>query len=237
MTAATDRVVLDPLPFQVDFAALQQSLHIRPGSEAEADLHRLVDVAQSIARPKAIYKLAFIDAKEDQAVLLDGIRFTSRVLRVNLDTAQRVFAYVATSGRELEAWADAQEDLLARFWADAINQAVLGAALRSFREHLTAQFAVSQLSAMNPGSLADWPLREQRPLFGLLGDVQAAIGVTLTPSLLMTPTKSVSGILFPSEETFASCQLCPRETCPNRRAAYDPALLGENGYQGYTLAR
>ena len=61
---------------------------------------------------------------------------------------------------------------------------------------------------MNPGSLADWPLREQRPLFGLLGNVRAAIGVTLTPSLLMTPTKSVSGILFPSEETFASCQLC-----------------------------
>jgi len=226
MTAATDRVVLDPLPFQVDFTALQQSLHIRQGSEAEADLHRMTDVAQSIARPKAIYKLAFIDAKEDQAVLLDGIRFTSRVLRVNLDTAQRVFAYVATSGRELEAWADAQGDSLARFWADSINQAVLGAALKSFREHLTAQFAVSQLSAMNPGSLADWPLREQRPLFGLLGDVRAAIGVTLTPSLLMTPTKSVSGILFPSEETFASCQLCPRETCPNRRAAYDAALFG-----------
>ena len=230
MTAATDRVVLDPLPFQVDFAALQLSLHIRPAGEAEADLQRMVDVAQSIARPKAIYKLAFIDAKEDQAVLLDGIRFTSRVLRVNLDSAQRVFAYVATSGRELEAWADAQEDLLARFWADAINQEVLGAALRSFREHLAAQFAVSQLSTMNPGSLADWPLREQRPLFGLLGDVQAAIGVTLTPSLLMTPTKSVSGILFPSEETFASCQLCPREACPNRRAAYDPALF-EKRYQ------
>jgi hypothetical protein len=230
MTTATDRVILAPLPFRVDFTALKQSLHIRPGSEAEADLQRMVDVAQAIARPKAIYKLAFIDAKEDQAVLIDGIRFTSRVLRVNLDTAQRVFAYVATSGRELEAWAEAQEDLLARFWADAINQAVLGAALRSFREHLTAQFAVSQLSGMNPGSLADWPLREQRPLFSLLGDVRAAIGVTLTPSLLMTPTKSVSGILFPSEETFASCQLCPRETCPNRRAAYDPALF-EKRYQ------
>jgi Vitamin B12 dependent methionine synthase, activation domain len=231
MITATDRVVLDPLPFQLEFTSLQQALHIRPGSEAEQDLRRLVDIAESIARPKAIYKLAFIDTKEDQAVVLDGIRFTSRVLRVNLDTAQRVFAYVATSGLELEAWADAQEDFLARFWADSINQAVLGAALKSFREFLTAQFAVSQLSAMNPGSLADWPLREQRPLFSLLGDVQAAIGVSLTPSLLMTPTKSVSGILFPSEETFASCQLCPREACPNRRAAYDPMLF-EKRYQG-----
>ena len=80
---------------------------------------------------------------------------------------------------------------------------------------------------MNPGSLADWPLREQRTLFALLGDVHGAIGVELTPSLLMTPTKSVSGILFPTAETFASCQLCPREECPNRRAVYDPLLFAQ----------
>jgi len=40
----------------------------------------------------------------------------------------------------------------------------------------------------------------------------------------MVPVKSVSGILFPTEESFASCQLCPREVCPGRRAPYDPDL-------------
>ena len=115
MMTATDRVILDPLPFQVELAALQQSSARSSRQRGRGGLASHGRRAQSIARPKAIYKLAFIDAKEDQAVLLDGIRFTSRVLRVNLDTAQRVFAYVATSGRELEAWADAQEDLLARF--------------------------------------------------------------------------------------------------------------------------
>jgi hypothetical protein len=225
MRTVTDCAILDPLPFRLGLPALQQSLHVRPGSLADAELRRMVDAAQAVARPKVVYKLAFIDVKEEQAVVIEGVRFASRVLRVNLEAAQRVFAYVATSGRELEAWANAQEDSLARFWADAVNQAVLGAALRSFREHLAQRFAVEQLSAMNPGSLADWPLREQRPLFGLLGDVEAAVGVTLTPSLLMTPTKSVSGILFPSAETFASCQLCPREACPNRRAPYDPELF------------
>lgn len=220
-----DSVILDRLPFHVEVEPLLQKLHIRPGSANEREFRRLIDVAEVVARPKAIYKLAFIDDKEDQAVVIGGIRFTSRVLRVNLDAANRVFAFVGTSGQELEAWADAQEELLARFWADAINQAVLGAAMGSFRAHLTTQFAVPQMMTMNPGSLADWPIREQRPLFGLLGDVQRAIGVELTPSLLMTPTKTVSGIFFPSEETFASCQLCPRGDCPNRRAAYDPDLF------------
>ncbi len=220
-----DSVTLDRLPFHVEVEPLLKKLHIRPGSGNEREFRRLVELAEGVARPKAIYKLAFIEAKEEAAVVIEGIRFASRVLRVNLDVANRVFAFVGTSGTELEAWADAQEELLARFWADAINQAVLGAAMGSFRAHLVEQFAVPQMMTMNPGSLADWPIREQRPLFALLGDVKAAIGVELTPSLLMTPTKTVSGIFFPSEETFASCQLCPREDCPNRRAKYDPELF------------
>ena len=71
----------------------------------------------------------------------------------------------------------------------------------------------------------DWPLREQRPLFTLLGDVRSAIGVELTDTLLMVPRKSVSGIVFVAEETFASCQLCPRHDCPNRRAPYEAGLF------------
>jgi hypothetical protein len=172
-----------------------------------------------------LYKVAFIESKGDDYVVVDGLRFTSRVLRVNLDGLHRVFPYICTAGSELQAWVQEQDDPLARFWADAINQAVLGSAFMGFTEHLRAQYALGQTSRMNPGSLADWPLSQQRVLFALLGDPEAAIDVRLTDSLLMVPTKSVSGVLFPSEETFASCQLCPREICPNRRAAYDAGLF------------
>jgi hypothetical protein len=79
-------------------------------------------------------------------------------------------------------------------------------------------------AAMSPGSLADWPIREQRPLFSLLGDPEQAIGVKLTDSFLMIPNKTVSGLRFSTEERFESCQLCPREHCPGRRAAYEPDL-------------
>ena len=84
---------------------------------------------------------------------------------------------------------------------------------------------MASTAVMNPGSLTDWPLREQRPLFALLGDVRSAIGVELTDTLLMVPRKSVSGIVFVAEETFASCQLCPRYDCPNRRAPYEAGLF------------
>jgi hypothetical protein len=67
-------------------------------------------------------------------------------------------------------------------------------------------------------------LSEQRAVFAALGDVQAAIGVQLSDSMLMIPAKSVSGIRFPTTESFESCQLCPRVDCPGRRAPYDSGL-------------
>jgi hypothetical protein len=64
-------------------------------------------------------------------------------------------------------------------------------------------------------------------LFGLLGDVEAAVGVRLTESFLMLPNKTVSGLVFPTTTSFASCQLCPRAVCPNRRAPYDAELFAQ----------
>jgi len=216
---------------EIDFPALRTALRVREGSEDEIVLRAMLAELRTVAQPKALFAVAFIEAKGEDYVIVDGMRFTSRVLRVNLGDAHRCFPFVCTSGREAEAWAGAQGGFLRRFWADALNQALLHAAALSLQGHIQDRYELGSVSMMNPGSLADWPLREQRSLFSLLGNVQEAIGVELTKSLLMVPTKSVSGILFPAEEGFASCQLCPRELCPNRRAPYDPELYGRK-YRG-----
>ena len=88
---------------------------------------------------------------------------------------------------------------------------------------------------MNPGSLADWPLEEQRHLFRLLGEPRKAIGVELTESFLMVPIKSVSGLRFPSGAHYENCQLCPRDPCPGRRAPYDPDLYERRYAHGGVL--
>jgi hypothetical protein len=43
----------------------------------------------------------------------------------------------------------------------------------------------------------------------------------------MLPNKSVSGIRFPTEIAFESCQLCRRENCSSRRAAFDKNMYGD----------
>ncbi len=220
-----DVVVLDPLAYSLDTQQVLQALRVQEGSGREAEVRRLIAEAEAIAVPKAVYRLVFVEEKGPDYVVVDGRKLTSRILRVNLDGLQRAFAFVCTAGHELAAWMRDQEDFLARFYAEAIGEAILHSATTNLFRHLAETYALGQTAVMNPGSLADWPIGQQRLLFDLLGDVQAAIGVCLTPSMLMVPAKSVSGILFATQEGFASCQLCPREACPNRRMPYEPELF------------
>ena len=120
-------------------------------------------------------------------------------------------------------------DLLESYYLDVIGNAALNSARRHLKGHLKSTFAVEKISSMAPGSLADWPIEQQAPLFDMLGNVEAEIGVKLNDSLLMLPAKSISGIYFPTEISFFSCQLCPRERCESRKAKYSPRLAEEYG--------
>ena len=223
-----ETIVLDSIPFRVDLPELRRRLGVP--EEAGADdgaghaLEELAGSAERVARPKAAVKISFVEERSADEVVLDGVRFSSRVLKVNLDPVHRAFPHVATCGRELEDWSVGPTDPLERFAADQIKELALRAALDHLVSHIRGRHAIEKLSHMNPGSLADWPLPQQAPLFRLLGDLDSLIGVRLTESFLMLPTKTVSGIFFPTETTFESCQLCPREECPNRRAPYEPEL-------------
>jgi hypothetical protein len=219
-----DSSILDDIPFRMDTEQLHRSLRIKEGSELVARLTLLVDQARAIGRPKAHYGVAFIESRGEDHVIINGVRLTSRVLRVNLEKAHRVFPFVATSGTELEEWSKSFDDLLEKYWVDAIKEMALRVAIEHLTDRLIDRFQPGKIARMNPGSLPDWPLPEQRPLFALLGEGPETLGVKLADSFLMTPIKSVSGIWFPTEESFESCQLCPRERCPGRRAPYDPDL-------------
>ncbi len=219
-----ERVVLDPLEYRIDRSSLPAGRRLKEGSGHAEKVEGLIREAEAVAHPRAIYRMAFIESRGDRHVVAEGLRFESRVLKVNLDNLHRFFAFVVTAGRELDSWANAKTDLLERFSADAINQAVVISARSSLDRHLQERYGLVKTARMSPGSLPDWPLEEQRVLFELLGDTRKTIGVELTESLLMVPIKSVSGIVFANEEGFASCQLCPREDCPGRKAPYDPGL-------------
>ena len=217
--------VFDSIPVDLETDKVLESMGMRSrNQQMERTVQELVEVARSVARPKAVYKVAYIDDKDDDTVTIDGVRFTGRVLRINLDQVERVFPHIATCGTELEEIAVPSDDVMKSFCFDAIKTMVVGSASTYLSNHLMEYYALDKLSQMSPGSLESWPLAQQKALFSLFGDTEGLVGVRLTKSCVMVPLKSVSGIYFPAEIKFASCQLCPRERCIGRRAPYDPEL-------------
>ena len=130
---------------------------------------------------------------------------------------------------ELEEEVASLKDMLRKYYLDTIGNVGLVTTRKYLEKELCSRYALEGMSFMSPGSLENWPIEEQRPLFDLLENVQDAIGVELTENLLMLPGKTVSGIYFPTEISFFSCQLCPRKECMGRKAAYSEELAKEYG--------
>ena len=217
--------VLDNIPVKLEPEEVLKLLQLRNRNRnIEAIVEELIEMAQPVAKPKVVYKVSYVDDKDGDTVTIDGVRFTSRVLRINLDQVERVFPYIATCGTELEEIAVPSNDVMKSFCFDAIKTMVVRSASTFLRNHLMGYYALGKVSRMSPGSLESWPLAQQKELFSLFGDTEELIGVRLTKSCVMFPLKSVSGIYFPTEIKFESCQLCPRERCIGRRAPYDPEL-------------
>ncbi len=213
--------VIEDIPVSLDAELLIDRYRVRPEMD-HARFAELVAKVEDIARPKAVYEVAFIEEKGDDWVVAGDVRLTSRVLRKNLEEAERVFPYVATCGTEVDALKAPDGDIREKAWLYILRGEILQLAVARVPEHISHHYQVSTLSSMNPGSgdAAVWPLEEQKQLFALLGGAGKQIGVRLTESCLLIPEMSVSGVYFPTEKSFEGCQVCHRERCPGRRAPF-----------------
>ena len=223
--------VLNSIPIELRLEAVIKRMRLRNRSDnILGHIREMLDIARPIAKPKAVFDVAYIENKNGDSMEIGGVEFKSRVLRINLDKVERVFPYVVTCGRELDEIDIPSTDFIKGYYLDQIKETAVVLARQYVEGYLKKRYALGQLSRMAPGAGAgdDWPITQQKELFSLFGGrekVEELIGVRLTDSFLMVPIKSVSGIFFPTEIRFESCQICPREQCIGRRAAYDPEVV------------
>ena len=220
--------ILEHIPVNLDLEEIKKRLHMGKSGDW-SQVQTLVEESQSLISAKAVYKVCYIESKHEDAVTIDGRSLKSRVLRKNLNNVERIFPYVVTIGNRLEEKTRASTDLLKKYYLDTIGNVALNSTQKYLKDQFRSRYALNGMSCMSPGSLKDWAIEEQRSLFSILGDVKSAIGVGLNETLVMIPNKSLSGIYFPTEIPFYSCQLCHREDCPTRKAPYDEKLAREYG--------
>jgi len=214
--------VLDSIPFEFDFDTFSTQIHLSRYPEAADRVQKMLELALPLIKPKALYRMTYIEERGKDTIGTGGITFTSRILRDNLESVERFFPYVATCGNELENLTLPTDDYMTSYWLDCLKETALRTARDFLLQSIQKEFFIDRIASMNPGSgnASVWPIRQQRELFALLGDVEQRIGVILKPSYLMVPNKSVSGVFFATEVGFESCQVCTREDCPRRRAPY-----------------
>ncbi len=160
---------------------------------------------------------------DESHVQIGGMEVESRGLTRNLHGCREAFLIAATLGTEADtlvrrAMVQSPADGAVMQAAEA---AMIEAVCDGFQEELRQQVEKEDLclrARFSPG-YGDFSLEHQRDFMRLL-HMSSSIGVTLTDSLLMVPTKSVTAVIGLSpmhEETVHDCSACMARECAFRR--------------------
>ncbi|MFP4422155.1 MAG: hypothetical protein ACLFRG_16560 [Desulfococcaceae bacterium] len=209
------------IPFEIDVSSIRKNLEAEEKSLSGDSPERLAAEAKAVGRPKFWIHPQPVSKVGENTVRLGDHTFTSRAMAFHFSGLERVFPYLATAGTEMADWVDSLPEP-EKLYADRMAEAALAAALSGVEREIRERFGIESIARINPGSLVDWALEEQRILFSLLGDGGDRIGVALAENLLMFPLKSGSGIVFPDETGFVTCRLCQVSGCRLRRAPFEP---------------
>jgi|ERR1035437_9153857 hypothetical protein len=115
-------------------------------------------------------------------------------------------------------------DIMEAYLLDAIGSLTVENVIGLIHEHLRLSFLSQDLKISNrysPG-YCNWPLSDQQTLFELIGD--NSTGITLSDSSLMTPRKSVSGVIGIGKHLKHheyGCKICSNTRCMYRKVLND----------------
>lgn len=197
------------------------------GQEVPEEIRRLMGECEKelerSAAPKSIwreYPLVIRENVLDMGVL----RTKSRSLERNLKDCERVLLFAATLGSGVDVLLQRYSRL--QMSKAVVMQAAAAAMLENYcdqqNESLKQEYARQGWylrPRFSPG-YGDFPLENQKPLAAAL-ELNKRIGITLTDSLLMAPSKSVTAVIGVSKISrdcsIQGCEACGKKDCLYRR--------------------
>jgi len=225
ITLHKEGMVFDKIPMRFPRAHFYRTLRLNDHPDLMQEFDSLLDEAVALAQPKAVYRPILIQSKGPGYIMVEGNKLSSAILSSLLVTSNQLYLAASTCGIELEDWAAQIIDPLKQYWVHKILGFALDGAMRYLRQTVKSQYQTSHLSVIEPGANSNWPIEGQKLLFQLLGDLPDQIGLSLLPSYIMKPTKSVSGIMFQTSQPINRCRLCDSSTCTDRTRPFDPVLF------------
>jgi hypothetical protein len=217
--------VLDPIPFELDIEDLIETLTNR--RLREKDVAPLIDECSRLIEPKGVYEFLRVINVDNSTIHVEGgYSLKSIILGDMLEDNQTIVPYVVTIGHHLEKKASEQKNILRAFIMEQIaDYAVSKAGL--YIRSLVKERLGSTVYNFSPGSGTGklFEITQQEILFKIIDST--TIGVSLSPSYVMQPRKSISGILAATPIEYVACEYCPRK-CENRRKEYRGEYIGHH---------
>lgn len=219
--------ILDPVAIEPDRLELLRYVgYPRKAAQQRAIpevVERNLELGLTYLHPKAMYSIYRVERHAPQELGLGTVTIRGKVASF-LAAADRIAIFVATVGRKITDASQAASrggDPVTGWVFDALGSYAAEATADVLSRHLRNQFPLARAVSerFSPG-YCGIQLSEQSALFGLID--AATISITLQPTMLMQPTKSISGLLgIGSEGAFPTdampCQRCKDVTCPMRR--------------------
>jgi hypothetical protein len=182
-----------------------------------------VELAVQLARPRAVWHSIACRTADEAVHLTDGVSLRTRQISRALSPCGSAYAFVLTLGAGIDK--EIRRRMRQRTHLGMVLDAAASVAVESVADAQQAALAErcpaghTLTRRYSPG-YCDWALEEQRKLFSLLPRRPA--GVTLTKDCLMSPRKSISGVIGvgPRDKIArigGACRSCSDPHCLNRR--------------------
>lgn len=187
-----------------------------------------IDKANDLIQPSCFYQL--LDVKEiapPRVVLENGIRITvsSDMLSWALAPCQQAAVFVSSIGDGLEsrvAQLMEEGEVLKGAILDAIGSLAADKAASCLHDKVQemANSVGAEITPRYSPGYCDWDITQQRVIFEVIDSTQT--GIELSEDCLMTPLKSVSGLIGlgwgdKNRIMLTPCRFCARKDCPSRR--------------------
>lgn len=162
-------------------------------------ISRLCEEYRSQIRPRGLYRKVLCRPNGELLQIGSDYRFNSSFLTDLVPRVRPVAVFLVTIGPDLErSIREAARNGRHRkaFILDCLGSGAAEKAAAAIQSEVERTFHLS-MRRYSPG-YNDWDISEQETLFDFLGRENAGrLGVGLTPDFMMTPRKSVSGIILP----------------------------------------
>ena len=197
-----------------------------PDADVQAETERMISRVKEILRPQFSFFITKATLDEENNLLTTGYATMNigRIISRQLRGSSAFAFFVATAGMEFENLQEqlkAEGDMVSIFIADAMGSVIAEKAADCMELALQQTLASSGLKHTNrfsPG-YCGWHVSQQHMLFSHFPTPQPC-GITLSESSLMTPIKSVSGIIgigATVRHLDYTCGLCDYKDCYKRR--------------------